>query len=644
MSVQFGRWNFDGMSPAAGYVEEVRTVLGSHGPDGGYSYCADGITILYHAFQTTRDARAEVQPHVAPSGSVITWCGRLDNRHDLLTGLGDQLSFDSPDVSIAAATYDRMGTECLAQFLGDWALSIWSPGERSLILAKDPIGTCPLYYAFEGDHFTWSSVLDPLVVSAGHSFELDEEYIAGWLSSFPAAPLTPYAGIRSVSASSYVVVQNGRIEVRKYWNFDPSKRIRYRTDEEYEEHFRTVFRESVRRRLRADSPVLAELSGGLDSCSIVCMADEVISNEAGETPRLDTVSYFDDSEPNWDERPFFTKVEEKRGRTGCHIAISGPESFALAPENRFFAATPDAARRSSDTTRKFTDLIISHSYRVLLSGTGGDEVLGGVPTPIPELADLFAEGRVGTLARQLKIWALEKRRPWFRLLFESLRDFFPASVVGLPKRLHYAGWLQPLFAKRYRTALAGYRSRWKLVGALPSFQENTSALEALRRQLGCSAPPRELPYETRYPYLDRELLEFIYSIPREQLVRPGQRRSLMRRALTGIVPEEVLHRRRKAFISRAPRIAISTQSVELQAMHQHMISADWGIVDRHLFSEALRRAPHDPEVPLVPLMRTLLMEEWLREIDRRQLIHRPRTQKAEKRTREACITKLRAAT
>jgi asparagine synthase (glutamine-hydrolysing) len=91
----------------------------------------------------------------------------------------------------------------------------------------------------------------------------------------------------------------GTQKVTKFWDFDPAKSTRYRTDAEYEEHFRDVFAQAVGRRLRSDSPVLAELSGGMDSSSIVCMADEIARHEPGGARRVETVSYYDDSEPNW---------------------------------------------------------------------------------------------------------------------------------------------------------------------------------------------------------------------------------------------------------------------------------------------------------------------------------------------------------
>ena len=97
------------------------------------------------------------------------------------------------------------------------------------------------------------------------------------------------------------------LQVKRYWEFNPAKAIRYRNDAEYEEHFRVVFENSVRQRLRADTPILAELSGGMDSSSIVCMADEINRKTERGTARVDTISYYDDSEPNWNERPYFRR-------------------------------------------------------------------------------------------------------------------------------------------------------------------------------------------------------------------------------------------------------------------------------------------------------------------------------------------------
>jgi len=236
MSVQFGRWNFDGKPVDRDYLEKARASIAPYGPDDAGSYVKNNITIVYHAFHTTRES----PPRIANRSSrrqaqSITWDGRLDNRKELTRESSDLLTAASTDVAIVAATYERWGTRCFARLIGDWALSIWDPHARLLILAKDPIGTRHLYYSFDNNQITWSTILDPLVLFAGKTFKLCEEYIAGWFSLFPATHLTPYVGIHSVPASSFFQLRPGKHNVTKYWDFDSSKRIRHRTDAEYEE-------------------------------------------------------------------------------------------------------------------------------------------------------------------------------------------------------------------------------------------------------------------------------------------------------------------------------------------------------------------------------------------------------------------------
>jgi asparagine synthase (glutamine-hydrolysing) len=618
MSVQFGRWNLDGKSVDSGYLERVGAALTPYGPDGGRSYGDKNVAILYYAFHTTKESRGETQPHISASGAVMTWDGCLDNRNELINELRNSLTADSTDVALVAAAYEKWGTACLSKLIGDWALSIWNPGSRSLVLAKDPIGTRHLYYSFEKDQVSWSSVLDPLVRLADKTFALNEEYIAGWLSMFPAAHLTPCVGIHSVPPSSFVLLRPGTKAVSKYWDFDPKSKIRYRTDAEYEEHFRTVFTTAVQRNLRSDRPVLAELSGGRDSSSIVCVADTIIVRGSADTPRLDTISYFDDNEPHWNDRPYFTKVEEKRGRTGWHVNVGAQDPGRIpAPEpptesaHRRFVPTPGHDGRTSTPIRM---CMASQGNRVVLSGIGGDEVMGGVPTPTPELENFLARAQFGALAHQLKVWALEKRKPWFHLLWEAARGFFPANLVGIPRYNRPAPWLRSSFVKRHWAALSGYPARTKLFGPLPSFQENVSTLDALRRQLALTALPFEPPFVKRYPYLDRGLLEFMFAIPREQLVRPTQRRSLMRRALIGIVPDEILNRKTKAFVVRAPMVDISNNWAHLAEMTQNMLATLLRVVDPERVLEALQKVRRGEEVPMVTLRRTLFLEDWLKDL------------------------------
>jgi asparagine synthase (glutamine-hydrolysing) len=138
------------------------------------------------------------------------------------------------------------------------------------------------------------------------------------------------------------------------------------------------------------------------------------------------------------------------------------------------------------------------------------------------------------------------------------------------------------------------------------------ALDILRRQIACRSLPEEPAYEIRYPYLDRDFLEFAYSIPREQLIRPGQRRSLMRRALRGIVPDAVINRKRKAFVAREPRVAISSDWATCVELSNVMVTEAMGIVSASRFREALQTARVGGELQIIHLTRTLAVESWLR--------------------------------
>jgi len=632
MGVQFGKWSFEGAPPAPDYIEKVVATLAPYGPDSNESYTKGGVKILYRAFHTTKESRRETQPHICPSGTVITWDGRLDNRAELISELRDFLTISRTDVAIVAAAYEKWGSKCFAKFIGDWALSIWNPISCSLILAKDFIGTRHLYYSIDKNQVTWSSILDPLVQFAEKTFPISEEYIAGWFSYFPAAHLTPYVGIHAVPPSSFVVLGPGKHRVSKYWDFDPAKKIRYRTDAEYEEHFRTVFAKAVQRRLRSDRPALAELSGGLDSSSIVCTADRVLASCNAECPRLDTISWFDDTndhiEPDTNELHWITKVEERRGRTGYHIdcgAISAKEAYTREKlisegESDQFLSIPDSRSHDSAFVKQYAACLGSE-HRVTLSGIGGSEFMGGgVPTPLPELRNFLSRARFLILARRLKAWSRTMQTKRFRLLWESIRGFLPTNLVGLSDDSQSIPWLDLGFIHRNYAALRGCAARTKLFGPLPSFQECVSTFNAVRRLLAYCRLRPELLCDARYPFLDLELLEFLFAIPREQIVGVGRRRSLMRRALSGIIPEELLNRRRRVFVPPElyTRNAIAVAN-GLEERHS-LLSNSIGVVDSSQLREALRKLRSGEKVYLGALRKTLTLELWLRQPEMRGLL------------------------
>jgi len=611
MSVQFGKCNFDGRPVDPEDLDRVGTLLAPYGPDGERRLCKQNFGVLYRAFHTTEESWRELQPCEFACEVVLTWDGRLDTRGDLLSLLAGKLAATATDVEIAAAAFERWGTNSFAKLIGDWALSVWDARSQTLILAKDFIGARHLFYSRERDEVTWCTILDPLVLLSNRHFELDKEYLAGWLAFFPSPCLTPYVGIASVPPSSFVQIARDQKVVREYWSFDSARSIVYRDDREYEEHFRSVFSDSVHRRLRSDRTVIAELSGGVDSSSIVCIADHIVDRGFVQASKIATLSYYDVSEPNWNELPYVAVVEQRRGVTGCHIDVS-QRTYTPQSAERPFPVLPGSASYCDEPERRFADCLAEQGHRVLLSGLGGDEVMGGVPTPIPELQDFLVNFRFRALAHQLKAWALVQRRPWLFLLRETLREFLPPNwrCIGSDRTSVY--WLCPNFEQKYRMALSGYEPRMKFLGPRPCFQQNLTTVDALRRHVAVTAPSSNPPHEKRYPYLDRDLLEFVFAVPRDQLIRPGRRRSLQRRALHGIVPPEILERKRKAYVTHGPTAAVAAHCRELTA--GGMIAASLGILDPHLFADALDQARKGKEVPVVSLLRTLTIESWLRAV------------------------------
>jgi asparagine synthase (glutamine-hydrolysing) len=639
MSVQGGIWNFDGQPVDPKLPENLSESLRQQGPDGESIYVKDSVGLLYRPLHTTAESRQEKQPYTSRRGFIVTWDGRLDNREVLIADLRGDLDDSPTDVAIFAAAFDRWDSACFRRIIGDWAVSIWKPEQRELVFAVDYMAIRHIFYYLKNDRIWWATDLSPLVLLSGDKFHIDDDYIAGYFAHDPDAHLTPYREIREVPPGQFVRIRKGGASVERYWRFSPKSRIRYKTDAEYEEHFRHAFRQSVRRRLRSDSPVLAELSGGLDSSSIVCMADDIKSQEGVQTPRLDTLSYYDKTEPSGDDWIYFQKIEEKRGRVGIHIDGSTLGSSPASLECSEFCPLPGALGVWQKLGEERADVVRDGGYRAVLSGIGGDEFLGGVPDPRALLADLIVQCKFVSLAQQLMAWSLVKRRPLIQLLWQSAIGVLPASLGQyVVKEAKVEPWIRKDFAKRTRLAVRQLDVDEHFGLWLPTRRSYIGGVQLMACKLAKFIPPVSALEEARYPYLDQNLIEFILSIPASQLLRPGERRSLMRRSLAGIVPQEILSRRTKQVGARGPVKVLEKHWNELQSVYQTPLSSTLGYVDEAQLLKTICDAHAGKIVPLARVLWTISLEYWLRDLATRGLLDTPAASSSSARHHELQAT------
>ena len=639
MSVQAGIWNFDGRPVDRKLIEHLSESLKQQGPDGDSHYVNGSVALLYRPFHTTAESRREKQPYISQSGFVLTWDGRLDNRQTLIADLRSDLEANPTDVAIVAAAFDRWKINCFRRLVGDWAVSIWNPEQRELFFGADYMAIRHIFYYLKKDRILWSTDLGSLVLFSNNRFHIDDNYIAGYFAHNPDAHRTPYLEIRQAPPGQFVRIRNGSALVERFWRFSPKSRILYKTDAEYEEHFRHLFRQSVQRRLRSDSPILAELSGGLDSSSIVCMADDILARGGAETPRLDTLSYYDKTEPSGDDCIHFPKIEQKRGRAGIHIDGSKLGGSPASLECMDFCPLPGALGFAQKLDAERADAVHGGGFRAVLSGIGGDEFMGGVPNPRAPLADLILQFKFVRLTRQLTAWSMVKRQPWIQLLWQSAVDVLPSSLAQyFAKEAKIEPWIRKDFAKRTRLAILQSDVDEHFGLWLPTRRSYIAGVLIMANNLAKLTAPVQALEEARYPFLDQTLIEFLLSIPADQLLRPGERRSLMRRSLAGIVPQEILSRRTKQVGARTTMIILEKYRDELERIYQTSLSSRLGYIREAQLLKTIYDARAGKSVSLVRVLWTISLEYWLRDLAARGLLDMPSATSSRLRERQVPIS------
>lgn len=603
------------------------------GPDGGRIVTSDYFGVCYRAFNTNRESEFEQQPIVSEEGTILVADIRIDNRAELFGATRHLLAQPSlaqtTDADLAIAVSRLPGTEFPRDIVGEYAMVLYERRTNRLLLCRDHIGARPLYYYCDSNRLVVSSQLAPLLDVCGVSREIDEEYVAGCMSRGPTIGLTPYKHIHAVKPAHIIVAtESGALAERRFWKLDVEKEIRLKRDEDYEEAFRYHVRNAVQAPLRTNRPVMIELSGGLDSSTIACVADESIRQRRVDSDHFDTVSYVYDESPTSDESKFIHCVEDHLGRTGIHVRDEDCSLFPARAED-LDIVSPNPILCSFGYHETLCQLMRENGARVLLTGVGGDQVLGSSYDPYPELADLLMLKQPIALHRHLQVWSQTLQKPYLSLLWhKTLGPVAPRRMQPLFRRAEMKripSWFNAAFVAKMKLRENEIPPQDPFGFKLPSSRDKSiSYLSVIKNVAPCHR--REMTsLDSAHPFMHRPLIEFLQAIPFEQLLRPGENRSLMRRALRDLLPEKIVRRKTKGNPTEGLCRAVSREWKLLRSLLSNSRVCAYGFMDSEPLLDAIDRARNGLELYAGALLTTISLEFWLRALEQRPAARRDAT-------------------
>jgi asparagine synthase (glutamine-hydrolysing) len=613
MSAFAGIYNFDGALVDPELISALGSALEPWGPDGGDEICAGSVGMAYRAFHTTRESRQECQPLISGQGHILTWDGRIDNREELISLLRDLLPEQPTDADIAMVVCRKWGADGIVRIIGDFALAWIDKENRTLLLARDAIGTRPLCYHVNQDRIFWSSSMKLLLDLSGCCIEINEEYIGNYLAFYPQEPgHTPYTEIFSVKPGHVVIIKNGQMREERFWGPESIKDIRYKRDAEYEEHFRELIFEAVRSHLRYPGTVYGELSGGMDSTTVVSLVDLLIKEGKCEAERLRTTSHFSKDSQNADEGKFIRYVEDLRGEVGVHLRFE-ETCLRYAPPESHFESIPSIGLLHYGARKSVVREMAKDDARVVLSGQGGDQILWALPTASPELADLLYEGRYLQLHYRIKFWSNFFNIPYLQTLWrQGVMPLMPYRVRSRYQNdFKLPEWLNERHINLIKANKKSYLPELPDSSLTPGRRMRAVyVLQAIDRiSAGCYEHGELL--EIGYPLLHRRLIEFLLSIPFDQVMRDGEQRSIQRRALDRVLPDKVLRRKYKGSICDGYLREFRERWEAIQVLFDTPSIFDRGYIKLDTFRITLEKARHGASVNILQLLRAISLELWL---------------------------------
>lgn len=563
MSGIVGIWNLDGRPVEKSLLSKLSATIVHRGPDGEGMWIQGPVGLACQLFRVTPESLKETQPLVHSSGTVIVFDGRLDNREELLTNLknGCEISADSPDPALVLAAYDVFGDRFPEHLNGDFALGLFDSKRQQLFLVRDPIGVRPVYYCHAGETFLFASEIKALLAHPAVSTRPNDDTLAQFLIRGPAQNdhgSTLFDGVFNLSPAHMAILTPRGFVTRQYWDFDTMRRIRYKSFDEYAEAFRHHFEKAVRCRMRSAYPVAVSVSGGLDSSSILCVAETLRRRDPDSYPPIFGASIvFADGTPA-DERAYLDEIEQDYNITIEQVNM-GQMGFLDGLKETMWhveAPIPPSFDVRWNINGRFQQNVSHRGARVLLSGEWGDHFLFD-QMYLVDLFDRLALKKIFVHLKEFSRWCVDVDPNFFRRRFHYylIRCHIPDSLIPVLRKLRSKivpssrnhPWYTEVFrnrarSKEYSKSFDGVRfatfhakSLYQVAGTQGDFL----FLEWFNKM------GSKHGLEITFPFLDRDLISFLMGIPGEMIVRKGVPKGILRKGLRHVIPDAIAERRWK---------------------------------------------------------------------------------------------------
>jgi asparagine synthase (glutamine-hydrolysing) len=565
-----GIFNYRDAKPADRLtVDRMLAAIRHRGPEVAGVYL-NGPVGLGHDRLSIIDLEGGLQPIPNEDGSIwVAVNGEIFNYIELRQGLlarGHTFRTGS-DSEVIVHLYEEMGPECVQSFIGQYAFALWDARKRRLVLGRDRFGVRPLFYARSGGTLLFGSEIKALLAAGLAEARLDMRTLDQVFTYWSPLPgYSAFEGVAEVPPAHYLVAEEAGISLHRYWSLDFTSQAAAeggrQSEQYYAERLFDLLVDATRLRLRADVPVGAYLSGGLDSSTIAAIVRRYTTNH------LKTFSIaFQDL--HFDERAHQRRMAEHLGTEHFSIECTSRDIAEVFPDVVWHTEAP-LLRTAPAPMFILSQLVRQHRFKVVLTGEGSDEALGGY--------DIFKETQVR------RFWAAgpgSRLRPLLlRKLYGDVRGMGDTSQAYLqaffkngltetadPHYSHLVRWrntarLKRLFSAQTRQALEGYSGDDPLASALDGLREDwdwlskaqyiESRLFMSQYLLSSQGDRMAMAHavEGRFPFLDHRLVEFAAGIPPDLRLRGFNEKYILKRAVSDLLPSGVLARVKRPY--RAP--------------------------------------------------------------------------------------------